>query len=45
MNYQIELTNQAKNDLDEIYCYIAFTLLSPNVAANISLYHRLYSIT
>lgn len=34
MSYQIELTNQAKNDLDEIYSYIAFILLSPDVAAN-----------
>ena len=39
MNYQIELTNQAKNDLDEIYSYIAFTLLSPDVAAN--MYHSI----
>lgn len=39
MNYQIELTNQAKNDLDEIYGYIAFTLLSPDVAAN--MYHSI----
>ena len=39
MSYQIELTNQAKNDLDEIYSYIAFILLSPNVAAN--MYHSI----
>lgn len=39
MSYQIELTNQAKNDLDEIYGYIAFTLLSPDVAAN--MYHSI----
>ncbi|MBR1373395.1 type II toxin-antitoxin system RelE/ParE family toxin [bacterium] len=39
MSYQIELTNQAKNDLDEIYSYIAYTLLSPNVADN--MYHSI----
>lgn len=39
MSYKIELTNQAKNDLDEIYSYIAYTLLSPNVAAN--MYHSI----
>ena len=39
MSYQIGLTNQAKNDLDEIYSYIAYTLLSPIVAAN--MYHSI----
>ena len=39
MSYQIELTNQARNVLDEIYSYIAFTLLSPDVAAN--MYHSI----
>ena len=39
MSYHIELTNQAKNDLDEIYSYIALTLLSPDVAAN--MYHSI----
>ena len=46
MSYKIELTNQAKNDLDEIYSYIAFTLLSPDVAANMynSIIHSIRSL-
>lgn len=32
MSFQIEFTKKAKEDLNEIYSYIAFTLLSPDVA-------------
>ena len=35
MIYNIVYTKQAQSDLDEIYRYIAFSLLSPDTAANI----------
>ena len=34
MNYRIEYTGQAQDDLDTIYRYIAYTLISPDTAAN-----------
>lgn len=34
MKYTIEYTIRAQSDLDDIYKYIAFTLLSPDVAEN-----------
>ncbi len=35
MNYNIEYSAKAQSDLDEIYRYIAFSLMSPDVAANV----------
>ena len=35
MSYRIEYTKLAQTDLDAIYRYIAFSLLEPEVAANI----------
>ena len=35
MNYRIEYTKQAQSDLDEIYRYIAFSLIAPDTAADL----------
>ena len=39
MSFQIEFTKSAKEDLNDIYSYIAFHLLSPDVAVN--MYHSI----
>ena len=39
MSFQIEFTKSAKEDLNDIYSYIAFTLFSPDVAVN--MYHSI----
>jgi len=36
MIYRIQLTDEAKLDLREIYEYIAFTLLEPGIAKNVN---------
>ena len=36
MIYKVELTQQAKQDLRDIYEYIAFTLLEPGIARNLT---------
>ena len=35
MIYKVQLTEQAKRDLRDIYEYIAFTLLEPGIAENL----------
>ena len=36
MNYRVRLTTQAKQDLRNIYEYVAFTLLEPGIAKNLN---------
>lgn len=35
MTYRIEMTDQAENDLREIFEYVAFSLLAPDNAARL----------